>query len=85
MTDPTSEQIIASATQLPLEDQFAIADALFENAMASSFGADDEVAASSAWKDEVAERLEDVEKGRVQTIPAEEAERMIQGGERPEV
>ncbi|EAQ79372.1 hypothetical protein DSM3645_02813 [Blastopirellula marina DSM 3645] len=37
----------------------------------------------AAWKDEIARRLEDVKRGRVATIPADEAERMIRGDAPP--
>jgi putative addiction module component (TIGR02574 family) len=33
----------------------------------------------TAWSEEVARRIADIDSGRVKTIPAEEAERIIRG------
>ena len=41
----------------------------------------DEVEA--AWKEEIARRIADIDSGRMKTIPADEAERMIRGDARP--
>lgn len=39
----------------------------------------------NAWMEEIAKRLEDIQCGRVSTVPAEEAERMIRNNVRPSV
>jgi putative addiction module component (TIGR02574 family) len=41
--------------------------------------------AVAAWKDEIAQRIADIDAGRVQTVPAEQAERMIRGAGQPSV
>ncbi|HEX2474008.1 MAG TPA: addiction module protein [Lacipirellulaceae bacterium] len=43
----------------------------------------DEVEA--AWSDEIAQRTADIDSGRVKTIPADEAERMIRRDAKPAV
>jgi putative addiction module component (TIGR02574 family) len=39
----------------------------------------------AAWSAEIARRIADIDCGRVKTIPAEEAERMIRGDARPNI
>jgi hypothetical protein len=39
----------------------------------------------SAWSDELARRVAEVDSGRVTTIPADEAERMIRSTARPQI
>lgn len=86
MSRQTSEEIIASASQLPPGEQVAIANALFENAMTADHGPEDSPAeVEAAWAQEIGKRLEDIDSGRVETIPADEAERMIRQGERPQI
>lgn len=82
----TPNEIIAAASQLPPADQSAIADALLGNVMAEEFGPDEDTKlVEAAWSDEIRRRLDDIDHGRVKTIPADEAERMIRSGERPEI
>ncbi len=86
-TDLTPHQIIASALRLPPAEREQIVDALQESLIDESIdhGPEepaDEVAA--AWSDELARRVADIESGCVQTIPSEEAERMIRGDARPQ-
>ena len=40
---------------------------------------------AAAWKDAIARRIAEVDSGRVKTIPADEAERMIRGDAKPTV
>ena len=44
---------------------------------------DDYSEVHSAWSEEIARRVRKIESGRVKTIPAEEAERMIFGNLEP--
>ncbi len=87
-TNQTPQQIITSALQLPPEQRAAIADALLVSIPIedSEYGVlDSATEVDAAWSDEIERRLNDIDRGRVKTIPAEEAERMIRGNERPEV
>ncbi len=88
---PSNEQIegvIASALALPAEQRLEVMDAIHVSLADPSIDhgsvdAAEDVAA--AWKDEIARRVAEVKSGRVKTIPAEEAERMIRGDATPNV
>ena len=82
----TPNEIIAAALQLPLAEREQIFDALHESLIDESINHGprepaDEVEA--AWSEEIARRIVDIDSGRVTTIPADEAERMIRGDARP--
>ncbi|MCG8451019.1 MAG: addiction module protein [Pirellulales bacterium] len=88
---PTNEQIqdvIASVLALPAEQRLEVMDAIHVSLVDSSIDhgpiepAED---VAAAWKDEIARRIADVDNGRVKTIPAEQAERMIRGDAKPAV
>jgi predicted trehalose synthase len=76
-----TQTVIASALALPAEDRIAVLDAIHVSLADPSIDhgpsedAPDEVA--SAWGEEIARRLSDVESGRVKTVPADDAEGMI--------
>jgi putative addiction module component (TIGR02574 family) len=88
ISNPTTDQTIASALRLPIAERAQIV-----NALEQSLGDDsidhgpsdppDEVEA--AWSEEIARRIADIDSGRAKTIPAEEAERMIRGDARPRI
>ena len=88
---PTNEHIhdiIASALALPAEQRLEVMDAIHVSLADPSIDHGpvepvDDVA--TAWKDEIARRIADVDHGRVQTVPAEQAERMIRGDVKPAV
>ena len=85
-TASTSAEIIASALRLPLSERARIADALQESLVDDTVDhgpAEPENEVESAWSDEIAQRIADVDAGHVETIPAEEAERMMRGNARP--
>jgi hypothetical protein len=88
---PSNEQtqnVIASALALPEAQRLEVMDAIHVSLADSvvdhgpvELAAD----AAAAWKDEIARRIADVDSGRVRTIPADEAERMIRGSAKPTV
>lgn len=82
------QNVIQSALALPAEGRLAVMDAihvsLVDPAIDHGPGEPAEEVAA-AWKDEIARRIADVDSGRVQTIPADEAERMIRGDVKPAV
>ena len=88
---PSNEQIqdvIASALALPAEQRLEVMDAIHVSLADPSIDHGpveqaDEVAA--AWKEEIASRIADLDNGRVTTLPAEQAERMIRGDAKPAV
>jgi putative addiction module component (TIGR02574 family) len=80
-TDVTAE-IIASALRLPLSERVEIVDALQDSLIDESIDhgpVEPAEEVEAAWREEIGRRLDSIETGRVQTIPAEEAERMIRG------
>jgi putative addiction module component (TIGR02574 family) len=87
-TNLTTHEIIASALRLPLPAREEVIHALQESLVDSTIDHGPEESANeveSAWADEIARRIADIDSGRVKTIPAEEAERMIRGDIKPRV
>lgn len=72
MTDEASA-ILKKALALPPEARAAIADSLLESLDASRPDEDVE----QAWAEEIKQRVEEVDSGRVQLIPYEEARRRL--------
>jgi putative addiction module component (TIGR02574 family) len=84
-TSSTPAEIIASVLQLPITERTKIVDAIQDSLIDDTIDhgptePQDEV--DAAWREEIARRIEDIKSGRVKTIPAEEAERMIRGKRR---
>jgi len=87
-TDLTPHEIIASVLRLPLAERERVLHALQESMIDDTIdhGPEDPAAeVEAAWSDEIANRIADIDYGRVKTIPAEEAERIIRGDARPKV
>ena len=87
-SDLTTGEILARVLGLPLQDREMIFNALQESLIDDSIDhgpaePTDEVQA--AWSDEIARRIADIDSGRVKTISADEAERIIRGDMRPNV
>jgi putative addiction module component (TIGR02574 family) len=84
----TSQEIIASALQLTCPEREQIVAALQASLVDEPIDHGPEEPADeveAAWSDEIARRIADIDSGRVKTIPANEAERMIRGDARPNV
>ena len=84
----TPQEIIASALRLPVAEREQVVDALRDSLIDDTLDhgphdAPDEVEA--AWSEEIARRLADIDAGRITTISAEEAERMIRADVRPAI
>jgi hypothetical protein len=86
--DLATDNLIATILQLPLVERervlVAVQKSLIDETL--DYGPEepaDEVEA--AWSNEIARRIADIDSGRVKTIPAEEAERMIRGDAKPAV
>ena len=81
-TELTAHEIIASALQLPISAREEVLQALQDSLIDRTIDHGPEDPADeveAAWSDEIARRIADIDSGRVKTIPAEEAERMIRG------
>jgi putative addiction module component (TIGR02574 family) len=89
MSAPLSaHEIIASALRLPLEAREEIIVALEASLDEDAIDHGPEEPANeveTAWADEIARRVADIDAGRVKTIPADEAERMIRGEFKPRI
>jgi len=84
--DAVTHEIIASALRLPLAQRTEVVSALQESLVDESLDhgpADPSEEVEAAWSDEIARRIGEIDAGRARTIPADEAERMIRGNDRP--
>lgn len=82
----TSQEIIASALQLPWAERERIVEALQESLIDESIDHGPEEPADeveAAWSEEIARRIADIDSGRVKTIPSEEAWKIINGEKPP--
>ena len=87
-TNLTTHEIIASALQLPFAAREEVIIALQESLIDSTIDHGPEEPADeveAAWSQEIARRIADIDSGRVKTVPAEEAERMIRRDVKPSV
>jgi putative addiction module component (TIGR02574 family) len=86
--DLATDSLIATILRLPLPERekvfYAVQQSLIDPTL--DHGPEDPAdEIESAWSDEIARRIADIDSGRVKTIPAEEAERMIRGDAEPAV
>ena len=72
-----TQQLIASALQLSPQDRAVVASAILASLEGSPKDESSEV--RDAWTDEIRSRIDDIETGRVNTIPSSEAWKMIDG------
>jgi putative addiction module component (TIGR02574 family) len=85
-SDLSTQQIIDTVLRLPLIDRERVFHALQENLAEEEIDhgpEEPEEEVEAAWGEEIARRIADIDSGRVKTIPAEEAERMIRGDAEP--
>jgi len=76
---PDANELIATAMLLPLSQRVAVAKAML-NSIDSATDADasqDQVAA--AWQTEIGRRIDDIDNGRVKTMPSSEVWKRIGG------
>ena len=84
-TDLSHQQILDSALKLPVAQRTELLFALEQSLINDTINhgpSDSAEEVESAWKDEIANRIEDIDSGRVKTISSEEAERIIRGNGR---
>ncbi len=79
MLNYLSQDLLNDAMKLPHQERAALADALFESL---DEGVDED--ADAAWSVEIARRLQEVESGRVKTIPWHQTRRMIATNQSPD-
>lgn len=76
---PTND-IIASVLALSTDERLAVLDAIHVSLADPSLKhgpLEEATVVATAWKDEIARRIDDLDAGRIETIPAVEAEEMI--------
>ena len=76
----TPEQIINSAMALPVEQRAAIITALQETILGDDVDhglCDSQNEVKEAWAKEIKQRVDDVRKGKIKTIPSAEAWELI--------
>ena len=64
----TAKQLISSALQLPPADRAAVVDAILASLQPAIEG-DAAADIQDAWSDEIRSRIDDIDSGRVKTIP----------------
>ena len=74
----SAEQLISSALQLPASDRAEVVDAILASLQPGIDG-DSAVEIHNAWSAEIRSRIDDIDFGRVKTIPSAEAWKMIDG------
>lgn len=67
----TLEQALEIALELSADDRVALATALLESVFVDG-PEDDPAETEAAWEEELKRRMEDLDSGRVEAIPAEE-------------
>ncbi len=75
--DLTAQDVIASALRLPLKEQAEVLNALLMSVEQSEAISSEEM--DAAWSDEIKSRLDDIDSGRVETIPSSEVWKRIGG------
>tara|TARA_R110002049_G_scaffold4601_5_gene32824 strand:+ start:1140555 stop:1140803 length:249 start_codon:yes stop_codon:yes gene_type:complete len=73
----STQQLIASALQLTPADRAVVANAIL--ASLDGQGDDEHSDVRDAWSAEIRSRIDDIDSGRVKTIPSSEAWKMIDG------
>lgn len=73
------EQLISSALQLSVSERAEVANAILASLQPEVDG-DSLADIQDAWSEEIRKRVDDIDSGRVKTIPSAEAWKMI-GGE----
>ena len=76
---PNADDLIATAMQLPLTERVAIANAMLSSidSAANSEATQEEI--DAAWETEIGRRIDDIDSGRVKTVPSSEVWKRIGG------
>ena len=76
---PNADELIATAMQLPLSDRVALANAMLKSieSASDSDATQDEI--DDAWDAEIGQRIDDIDSGRVKTVPSSEVWKRIGG------
>lgn len=76
---PNANDLIATAMQLPISERVALANAMLSSIEPASDADVSQVEADAAWDAEIAQRIDDIDSGRVRTVPSSEVWKRIGG------
>ena len=76
---PNADELIATAMQLPLSARLALANAMLNSIEPSNCSDVTQDEVDAAWEVEIARRVDDIDKGRVKTVPSSEVWKRIGG------
>ncbi|PHR98617.1 MAG: addiction module protein [Blastopirellula sp.] len=84
----STKSVINSALELPKEQRIAVLNAIHISLSDTTMDhgpIEPATEVQDAWQVEIKERIEEIQSGKVVTVPAAEAERMIRNDVRPSV
>ena len=76
---PNTDELIATAMQLPVSDRVALANAMLSSIEPSADSDTTQEEVDAAWDVEIARRIDDIDSGRVKTVPSSEVWKRIGG------
>ena len=76
---PNADELIATAMQLPISDRVALANAMLSSIEPPTGSETTQDEVDAAWEVEIARRVDDIDKGRVKTVPSSEVWKRIGG------
>ena len=76
---PNADELIATAMQLPISDRVALANAMLSSIEPSTGSDATQEEVDAAWNAEIARRIDDIDSGRVKTVPSSEVWKRIGG------
>ena len=76
---PNADELIATAMQLPLSHRVALANAMLNSIDTSTDSDTSQDEIDAAWDAEIGRRIDDIDSGRVKTVPSSEVWKQIGG------
>ena len=76
---PNADELIATAMQLPISDRVALANAMLSSIEPPTGSETTQEEVDAAWDAEIARRIDDIDRGRVKTVPSSEVWKRIGG------
>jgi putative addiction module component (TIGR02574 family) len=76
---PNADELIATAMQLPLSQRVALANAMLNSIDSAADSETNQEEIDAAWDTEIGRRIDDIDSGRVKTVPSSEVWKRIGG------
>jgi putative addiction module component (TIGR02574 family) len=76
---PNADDLIATAMQLPLTERVALANAMLDSIDSAADSGTSQEEIDAAWDTEIGRRIDDIDSGRVKTVPSSEVWKRIGG------